>query len=149
MRTERKCISPLARAVLKALLSLRFLGVLFLCSSPVFPGPYPLAASGSICGTGRAVERVVLGRGKCLSALPALSPTDSRRREQRRTQASVQREDGGTEPFADQRIRNALRTDTLLAVVQEQAVSAIVIAALMYQSPGSLILLIDHAGDLT
>ena len=59
-------------------------------------------------------------------------------------QASVQGQDGGTEPFADQRIGDALRADTFLAVVQEQTVPAIVVAAAMYQPPGGAVLLVVH-----
>ena len=41
-----------------------------------------------------------------------------------------------------------MRTDTFLAVVQKQAIPAIVVTALMHQSPGGAVLLIGHVGDL-
>ncbi len=108
-----------------------FQRVLFLHISPVFPGPRPLAPFGSFCSTGGAVEGVVPGWGKWPPALPA-APPDSEWREQCGAQASVQGKDSGAEPFADQRVCDALRTDTSLAIVQKQTIPAIVIAALMY-----------------
>ena len=73
-------------------------------------------------------------------------------------QASVQGQDGGAEPATDQRICDALRADTFLAIVQKQTVPAIIIAAAMYQPPGGTVLLVvhvsnhgptSHAGNLT
>ena len=89
----------------------------------------------------------MLGWGKWPSTLPAAPLSDSGRWEQRGPQASVQGKDGGAEPFADQGVGDALRTDAFLAVVQEQAVSAIIVAALMYQPPGRSVLLMGHARD--
>ena len=133
---------------MKALILLHFQRVLFLHISPVFPGPGPLAPFGAFCGTGGAVECVVPGWDKCPSTLPAAPPSDSGRREQRGAQASVQGKDSGAEPFADQGVGDTLRTDTFLAVVQEQAVSAVIVAALMHQPPGCAVLLIGHVGNL-
>ena len=87
------------------------------------------------------------GRDKRPPALPAAPPSDSGRREQCGAQTSVQGEDSGAEPFANQGVGDALRTDTFLAVVQEQAVSAVIVAALMHQPPGCAVLLIGHARD--
>ena len=123
---------------------LRFQRVLFLRSCPVFPCPCPFAAFGSVCGTGGAVKGVMLGRSKCLLAFPTPPPSNRGSREQGSTQASIQGEDGGAEPFAYQRVGDALRADTFLTVVQEQAIPAIVVAALPYQSPGGSVLLIGH-----
>ena len=106
-----------------------------------------IAPFGAFCGTGRTVKGVVLGRGKWPSTLPATPPSDSGQREQRGAQASVQGKDSGAEPFADQGVGDTLRTDTFLAVVQEQAVSAVIVAALMHQPPGCAVLLIGHVGD--
>ena len=92
---------PPLRAVLKALILRHFQRVLFLRISPVFLCPGPLAPFGTFCGTGGAVEGVVLGWGKRPPALPAAPPSDSGGREQRGAQASVQGKDGGAEPFAD------------------------------------------------
>ena len=123
---------------------LRFQRVLFLRSCPVFPCPCPLAAFGSVCGTGRAIKGVMLGRGKHPPAPPAPPPSDRGSREQGSAQASIQGKNGSAEPFANQGIGDALRTDTFLAVVQEQAVSAIIVAALMYQPPSCAVLLVGH-----
>ena len=68
-------------------------------------------------------------------------------RKQRRIQSPVQRQDGNTEPFTDQRVCDTLRADTFLAIVQEQTVSAIVVATAMYQLPGRPILLVVHVRD--
>lgn len=132
---------------MKALILLRFQRVLFLHISPVFPGPCAFAPFHPFCGTGGAIESVVPGRGKRPPALPAVPPSDRGRREQCGAQAGVQRKDGGAEPFADQRVGDTLWTNTFLAVVQEQAVSAIIVAALMHQPPGRSVLLIGHVGD--
>ena len=144
---ERKYIRPPLRAVLKALILLHFQRVLFLHISPVFLCPGPLAPFGAFCGTGGAVECVVPGRGKCPSTLPAAPPSDSGRREQRGRQASVQGKDSGAEPFANQGVGDTLRTDTFLAVVQEQTVPAIIVAALPHQPPDRPALLIGHVRD--
>ena len=144
---ERKCIRPSLRAVLKALILLHFQRVLFLHISPVFLCPGPLAPFCPFCGTDRAVEGVLLGRGKWSPTFPAAPLSDGGLREQRGAQANVQGKDGGAEPFTNQRICNALRTNTFLAVVQEQAVPAIVVAALMYQPPGCAVLLVGHVRD--
>ena len=44
--------------------------------------------------------------------------------EQSSAQGSVQRQDGGTKPFADQRVSDALRTNTFFAIVQKQTAPA-------------------------
>ena len=67
--------------------------------------------------------------------------------EQGGAQSSVQWQDGGAEPFADQRICNALWANTFLAVIQEQTIPAIIITAAMYQSPGCAVLLVVHVND--
>ena len=126
---------------------LRFQRVLFLHISPVFLCPGPLAPFGTFCGTGGAVKGVVPRRGKWPPTLPAAPPSDSGRREQRGRQASVQGKDSGAEPFANQGVGDTLRTDTFLAVVQEQAVSAVIVAAFMHQPPDRPVLLIGHVGD--
>ena len=58
-----------------------------------------------------------------------------------------QRKDGGAEPLTNQGVGDALRTDTFLAIVQKQTVSAIVVAALPHQPPGRPVLLIGHVWD--
>ena len=131
---------------MKALILLRFQRVLFLHISPVFPGPCAFAPFDPFCGTGGAVERVVPGRGKQPPTFPTAPPSGRGGREQCGTQVSVQGKDSGTKPFADQRVGDALRADTFFAIVQEQAVSAIVVAALMHQPPGRSVLLIGHVG---
>lgn len=64
--------------------------------------------------------------------------------EQGGAQGSVQRQDGGTKPFADQRVSDALRTNTFFAIVKKQTAPAIIIATAMYQPPGCAVLLIVH-----
>lgn len=85
--------------------------------------------------------------GQMSSHTPGTAAVRQGGREQRGAQASVQGKDGGAEPFADQGIGDALRADKFLAVIQEQAISAIVIAALPHQSPGGSVLLVGHVGD--
>jgi len=60
------------------------------------------SSAGAPCGTDGAVERVVPGRGEQPSALPTPPLSARGRREQGKAQASVQRQDGSTKPFADQ-----------------------------------------------
>ena len=67
--------------------------------------------------------------------------------EQGGAQASVQRQDGGAEPTAHQRICDTLNTDTFLAIVQKQAVPAIIVTAAMYKPPDRPVLLIVHVND--
>ena len=109
---------------------------------PLFPlalrGPCPLHAN----GTFRAVFRPVGFRQVVTSAKNAFLPVCPV--EQGGTQASVQRQNGGAEPLADQRVGDALRTDTFLAIVQEQTIPAIIIAAAMYQPPCRPVLLVIH-----
>jgi len=76
--------------------------LLFLRSGPFFSGPLSLAAFCPICGTGRAVKSVAFGRNKKSPTFPAPPLADSGGRGQGGAQASVQRQDGGAEPFADQ-----------------------------------------------
>ena len=93
-------------------------------------------------GTFRAVFRPVGFRQVVTSAKNAFLPVCPV--EQGGTQASVQRQNGGAEPLADQRVGDALRTDTFLAIVQEQTIPAIIIAAAMYQPPRRPVLLVIH-----
>ena len=81
--------------------------------------PGPLAPFYPFCGTSRAVEGVVLGRGKRPPTLPTPPLSDRGGREQGSAQASIQGKDGGAEPFTNQRMCNSLRANTFLAVVQE------------------------------
>src|SRR5699024_3115674 len=60
-------------------------------------------------------------------------------------QGCVQREDGGLKPPAQQRIGNALHTNTFFPVVKKQAVPVTVIAALMRQLPGLAVLPVIHS----
>lgn len=61
----------------------------------------------------------------------------------------VQRQDDGMEPFAQQRVGNALDTDAFFAVIQSNTVAVVVIAALMNQPPCPAILAVVHDGDGT
>ena len=64
--------------------------------------------------------------------------------EQNGTQTFILRQHSGPKPAADQRIGNALNTNTFLPIVQPEAVAVLVVAAAMYQSPDGPILLIGH-----
>ena len=66
--------------------------------------------------------------------------------EQGGAQAFVQGQHRRPKPAADQRVGNALRADTFLPIVQQEAVAVLVVAAAMYQSPDSPILRIGHVG---
>lgn len=50
----------------------------------------------------------------------------------------------GTKPLADQRVGNALDTDTFLPIVQGNTKAIIVVAAFMYQSSHPPVLLVVH-----
>ena len=93
----------------------------------------------------RAVFRPIGFRQIVTSAENAFLPV--RPMEQGGTQASVQGQNGGAEPATYQRIGDALRADTFLAIVQKQTIPAIIIAAAMYQSPGCPVLLVVHVND--
>lgn len=133
----------------KALQIQAFLTVLFLRFCPLFPSPLPLAAFHPVCSTNRTVKRVVFRRHKQLFALPAPPLSDRWIGEQGGAQTGIQREDGGTEPAAHKRIGDALRTNTRLAAVQQQAAPAVVIATAMYQPSGCPVLLIVHVENHT
>ena len=60
-------------------------------------------------------------------------------------QSHIQREDGSPEPLVQQRIGNALNTNTFFAIVQQQTVPVTVIAALPQQLPDLAILLAIHS----
>ena len=62
--------------------------------------------------------------------------------EQSGIQPSVQRQDSGAEPLADQRVCDTLRTDTFLAVIQQETAPAVIVTTAMYQPPGGAVLLI-------
>ena len=96
-------------------------------------------------GTFRAVFRPI-GFWQIVTAaedaFPPVCPV-----EQGGAQASVQRQNGGAEPFADQRVCDALWADTFLAIVQTQTIPAIIVAAAMYQPAGRPVLLIVHVDN--
>ena len=98
-----------------------------------------------LLGTLRAVFRPV-GIGEKVSATDGTG-LHAVTVQQGGAQTSVQGQDGGTEPFADQRVGDTLRADTFLAIVQEQTVTTIIIAAAMYQPPGGAVLLVVHVLD--
>ena len=109
----------------------------------------PLALRG-LCpfhanGTLRAVFRPVGFRQIVAAAEDAFLPVCPV--EQGGAQASIQGQDGGAEPFANQRVGDALRTDTFLAVVQQQTIPAIVVAAAMNQPAGGAVLLVVHVDN--
>jgi len=60
---------------------------------------------------------------------PALPLTNNRIRKQGGAKAGIQRQNGGTEPLADQRAGNKLRTLASFPVVQQQAISVVVVTA--------------------
>ena len=63
--------------------------------------------------------------------------------EQDRLQLSVLRQDRGPKIFTDQRLCDALDTDTWVsAVIQQQAVPTVIVAALMYQLLDTAVLLV-------
>ena len=67
--------------------------------------------------------------------------------EQGRFQFSVQRQHRRPEPPAQQGVGNGLDTDTFLPIVQRDTVTAVIVAALMYQPPRSAVLAVVHDGD--
>ena len=95
--------------------------------------------------TFRAVFRPVRFRQIVAAAENAFLPV--RPVKQGGAQTSVQGQDGGAEPLADQRVCDALRADTFLAVVQQQTISTIVVAAAMNQPAGGAVLLVVHVLD--
>ena len=96
-------------------------------------------------GTVRAVFRPIGFRQIVTSAENAFLSV--RPMEQGGAQASVQRQDSGTEPTAHQRICDTLNADTFLTIVQQEAVSVVIVTTAMYQPPGRPILLIVHVND--
>ena len=68
--------------------------------------------------------------------------------EQGGAQALVQGQHRRPEPLADQRIADALRADTFLPIVQQEAVAVLVVAALMHQPPDGSVLLVVQTDDV-
>ena len=64
--------------------------------------------------------------------------------EQGGAQAFVQGQHRRPKPAADQRVGNALRADTFLPIVQQKAVAAVIVAALMHQPPDGPVLRIGQ-----
>ena len=62
-------------------------------------------------------------------------------------QRFIQRQDSGTEPVAQQRVGNALHTNTFFSIVKGKAVPALIVAALMDQLSSSAVLGVGHHGD--
>ena len=94
-----------------------------------FPLPFSLLAAAHFLGAGGAVFCPVGLRRKAGPALTApfqmiVALCDLG------AQNSVQRKDSRPEPAAQQGVGNALHTDTFLPVVQQEAVTAHVVAAL-------------------
>ena len=142
---DRECIRPLLSRPRKALKIKGFFGPKALHISPMTTYPVTGLSPPLLFGTVRAVFRsigfwqiVAAAEDAFLSVCPV---------EQGGAQASVQRQDGGAKPTAYQRICDALRTDTFLAVIKEQTIPAIIVAAAMYQPPGGAVLLIVHVND--
>jgi hypothetical protein len=98
-----------------------------------------------LLGTLRAVFRPVRFRQIVAAAEDAFLPVCPV--EQGGAQVSIQRQDGGAEPFADQRVGDTLWADTFLAIVQKQTIPAVIIAAAMYQPPRCPVLLVVHVLD--
>ena len=113
--------------------------------SPLFPlalgGLYPLHPSGTV----RAVFGAV-GTGQKIAAAHT-APLPVQPVKQGCFQFLVQRQHRRLEPSAQQGVGNALDTDTFLPIVQRKAVAAIVIAALMHQTPRPAVLPVVHDGD--
>ena len=112
---------------------------------PLFPlalcGLCPLHANGAVGTVFRPIGfRQIVAAAE--NTFPPVRPV-----KQGGAQTSVQGQDGGAEPFADQRVGDALRADTFLAIVQKQTVPAVIIAAAMYQPAGGTILLIVHVDN--
>ena len=113
----------------KALIFRGLEALLFLRIAPVFPRPQLLALAFTFLGAGRTIKAVGPPRRKQFPTLPAAPRPASLH--DFGIKGRVQRQDGGLEPPAQQRIGNALHTDTFLPIVQQEAVPVTVIAALM------------------
>ena len=98
-----------------------------------------------VTGTVRAVFRPIGAREKQTAAHS--TPLCSQPVIQGSFQLSVHWQHRSTEPFAQQRIGNALNTDAFLPIVQGKAVAAIVVAAAMYHPPHFAELLVVHHRD--
>ena len=112
------------------------------------PVPFPLSfclfAAAHPFGTGWTVFGPVGLRRKCGPALTAAFHFVPAFRDLG-VQGRVQREDGGPKPPAQQRIGNALHTNTFFPIVQQEAVAVTVITALMRQTPGLAVLAVIHS----
>ena len=64
-------------------------------------------------------------------------------------QCFIKGQDSGGKPAAEQRIADTLYTHARLAVLQQQAVPAVIVAALMHKAAGCPVLAVVHAGDIT
>jgi len=113
-----------------------------------FPVPFPLSfclfAAAHPFGTGWTVFGPVGLRHKCSSTLGAAFHFVPVFRDLG-VQSRVQRENSSPEPTAQQRIGNALNTNTFFAIVQQQTVPVTVIAALPHQLPGLAVLRVIHS----
>ena len=142
---DRESISPLSSRPRKALQIKSFFGPKALHISPMAAYPVTGLSPPLLLGTLRAVFRPV-GIGEKVSATDGTG-LHAVTVQQGSAQASIQGKDGGVEPLTDQRVGDALRADTFLAIVQEQTVPAVIITAAMYQPPGGAVLLVVHVDN--
>ena len=112
---DRECISLLSSRPRKALQIKGFFGPKALHISPMATYPVTGLSPPLLLGTLRAVFRPV-GIGEKVSATDGTG-LHAVTVQQGSAQASVQRQDSSTEPFANQGVGDALRADTFLAIV--------------------------------
>ena len=114
---------------------------------PLFPlpfgGVYPLHASGAVRAVFPPVGFWEEERPADSAAFPA-SPA-----QEGGFQCFIKGQDSGSKPAAEQRIADTLYTHARLAVLQQQAVPAVIVAALMHKAAGCPVLAVVHAGDIT
>ena len=64
-------------------------------------------------------------------------------------QCFIKGQDGGSKPAAEQRIADTLHTHAGLSLLQQQAVPAVIVAALMHKAAGCPVLAVIHAGNFS
>ena len=116
---------------------MRRLPVPFPLSFCLFAKAHPFGAGGAVFGPVGLRHKYCATLGAAFHLVPVFGDLG--------VQDRVQREDGGPKPPAQQRIGNALHTNTFFPIVQQGAVAVTIITALMRQSPGLAVLAVIHS----
>ena len=116
---------------------MRRLPVPFPLSFCLFAAAHPFGAGWAVFGPVGLRHKYCATLGAAFHLVPVFGDLG--------TQGRIQRENSSPEPPAQQRIGNALNTNTFFAIVQQQTVPVTVVATFPHQLPGLAVLRVIHS----